>query len=67
MTKAAESQISVLFLAGLKHPAEWRWQSVDTFSMQIKTEEYEDCNGQTRGMVSAVTRNLSFPRDSEPG
>lgn len=49
MTKATENQITVLILAGLNHPAEWRWLSVYTFSVQIKTKEYEDFNGQTGG------------------
>lgn len=60
MTKAGASQISVLIRAAVKHPAEQRWPSEDTFNMQIKTEESEGCGFQLE--EGAAARNLSFPR-----
>lgn len=61
--KGIASQVSVLIRAVVKHPAEQRWPSEDTFNMQIKTEESEGWGFQLE--EGAAARNLSFPRNHE--
>lgn len=62
-TKVVVSQISIRIQAAVKHPAEQRWPSEDTFSMQIKTEDSEGCGFQLEG--GAAAGNVSFPSDNE--